>query len=86
MYPYPQGVPSSGNSTSNTKGYFPWSYQPRCAMLGPQGACPITGRPSSSVPRNRVSVGCTVSFSVAYSTVSPTYLQYCNTLRPSTAV
>ena len=59
-YPYPQGVPSSGNSTSNTNGYFPWSYQPRSAISG--------------------------SFSVAYSTSSPTNLQYCSTCRPSCSV
>ena len=59
-YPYPPGVPSSGNSTSNTNGYFPWSYQPRSAISG--------------------------SFSVAYSTSSPTNLQYCSTCRPSCSV
>ena len=65
MYPYPQGVPSSGNSTSNTKGYFPWSYQPRLYMGSPTGTSSRIGSPLSSTPVTRCSVGVCQSFSVA---------------------
>ena len=64
-YPYPAGVPSSGNSTSNTNGYLPWSYQPRSAMLGPAGTSCVRGCPFSSIPTTHVSVGTAMSFSVA---------------------
>ena len=70
-------LPSTGNSASMTNGYSPSSYKPVSAMGFPTGCC--TMLPSGMVI---VSYFCSVSFSVACKTVSPTNFAKCSTIRP----
>ena len=63
-----------GNSRSKMNGYSPSSYSPR-SHAGPRtGTCTSLRSPRSSTS-SRVTDGTNVSFSVAYKTVCPTYLQ-----------
>ena len=64
-----------GNSRSKMNGYSPSSYSPRSHAGARTGVCTRTVSPVSGSRASRVTDGMNVSFSVAYRTVSPTYLQ-----------